>query len=685
MLATRELQRLGDTRYRLQERLAAGGQAEVYRATDLRLQREVAVKMLRPEYRQDPTARERLHREVAVLRDLAELPGICPVHDGDLSHSDNPYFVMEVVGRTLTQSIHDPDQRRSRDELLHAFVAVCGTIAAAHDRGVLHRDLKPDNVLLGDHGQAFVIDWGLARRLDDAVEPERERAVRSAFETEPDAILGTPAYMSPEQARGENARVDLRSDVHALGVMLEEILTRTRPHECRSPSEVLRRTAAAGDRLPAGGRVRPARLARVVARATAARPEDRPSVRELAADVTRWLDRRGTRWRVQSTGLILLLILVGGTPDGGPRRVAPLERPAESPLRRLEGAWAEASSRSYGEDPGGVIQAALRINPRSARWRWREFRLAQRATPWSRPGVDYGSVGADGVGRTCGLVARALADRLTLSYAAAMEMGGYVHNWTYRSGVLPGRRQATLRRAISAGLGFRDGPRFAVDAYAVAAALHRLGLAQAAQRWQREAALIWLAGDHLRAAEETSPAVSAELLARPLSRAAACLAEATGTRALEDLSPDLAEALLRLERQRRRWRCAPSRRAPCLEALVQLTPPRLRELPLLERSPRVRNALVRLRADAGDRTRAVALLRTAAPCLAIATNERAFFELAWLAADLARQARPTDRSTLGRIAVRALEVALRNAHAAATAEELEQLRAVIDALTSPGR
>ena len=283
--------RAPDTRYALRALLGKGGMGEVWLAHDLRVDREIAVKLMRGGGSSDPEAVARFLREARVQGRL-EHPSVVPVHDlggGDTS----PFFAMKrLTGTTLHDVIAMRDEDRwPRRTLLARFVDVCLAIEFAHRRGVIHRDLKPANIMLGDFGETYVLDWGLARILDDVdsgvIRNSDLRGDSGVGQTQAGAMLGTPGYMAPEQMRGE--AVDERTDVFALGCVLFEILT-GEPAIARDGA--FEETLAATEHRP---RTRwsdvPPELDEVCARATAAEPVRRlTSARELADAVQRFLD-----------------------------------------------------------------------------------------------------------------------------------------------------------------------------------------------------------------------------------------------------------------------------------------------------------------------------------------------------------------------------------------------------------
>ncbi|TNF31323.1 MAG: serine/threonine protein kinase, partial [Deltaproteobacteria bacterium] len=209
--------------------VAAGGIGRVMRAIDTHLGREVAVKELRAERLGAglDAAEQRFVEEARVTGGL-EHPSIVPVHELGRRPDGSLYYTMKLVrGRTLEQALAEADGLEGRLALLGHFVDLCQAVAYAHDKQVIHRDLKPANVMVGAFGETIVIDWGLARV------GSHRRA------TEMGKALGTPAYMSPEQARGQQDLVGKPADVWGLGAVLYDLLTGRPPFSGRSVSEVL--------------------------------------------------------------------------------------------------------------------------------------------------------------------------------------------------------------------------------------------------------------------------------------------------------------------------------------------------------------------------------------------------------------------------------------------------------------
>jgi tetratricopeptide (TPR) repeat protein len=247
-------------RYLLGGELARGGMGVVYRATDSTLVREVAVKVLHERFAPDSGTARRFADEARIMAQLQH-PGIPPVHDLGRLPDCRPLLAMKLIkGDTLEQLLHSrshPSEQRGR--LVAVFEAVCQAVAYAHANGVIHRDLKPANVMVGAFGEVQVMDWGLAKVLpsrererpqDDAqgtIGPTELVTLRDsdALCTQAGSVLGTPAYMPPEQAIGAIDQVDARSDVFGLGSVLAEVLTGRPPFVAES-AEATRQLAARG-------------------------------------------------------------------------------------------------------------------------------------------------------------------------------------------------------------------------------------------------------------------------------------------------------------------------------------------------------------------------------------------------------------------------------------------------------
>jgi eukaryotic-like serine/threonine-protein kinase len=238
---------LSGTRYTIVREIARGGMGVIYEAHDRELQRSVALKVLAPEIA-GVEAIERMKREAVTIARL-EHPGIIPVHDAGILPDGRAFYAMKLVrGVTLAEFARE----HSATEVLRVFLRVCEAVAFAHAHDVVHRDLKPDNIMVGAFGETLVMDWGVARTSE-----EEEKA----------AVIGTRGYMSPEQERGESSRTDSRSDVFALGRILSGLASpRSKP------------------------------LKSIVARATASDPTLRyANAKELGEEIVRYLDGEPVR------------------------------------------------------------------------------------------------------------------------------------------------------------------------------------------------------------------------------------------------------------------------------------------------------------------------------------------------------------------------------------------------------
>src|SRR5262245_6579051 len=209
------LHRLGP--YTLLSKIGAGGMGEVYLARDPRLERDVAIKLLPQALRGDPQRRLRFLREARAVAKLTH-PHITAIHD--VGESDGHDFIAfeYVDGRTLADLL--AERRPSLEELVDLALPLADAIAYAHERGVLHRDIKPNNVMVTSRGQPKLLDFGLAKRLEEG---DAAKGKQASMLTEEGVICGTPKAMSPEQALGH--AVDARSDIFSFGSLLHEMAT----------------------------------------------------------------------------------------------------------------------------------------------------------------------------------------------------------------------------------------------------------------------------------------------------------------------------------------------------------------------------------------------------------------------------------------------------------------------------
>ncbi len=296
-------------RYRILRLAARGGLGAVYLARDEALGREVALKMIHRQYSGDPDGRRRFLLEARITGNL-EHPGIVGVHGIGEVKDAGPFYAMRFIkGDTLREVIdrfhrddapdRDPGERGlALRKLLGRFIGVCNAIAYAHSRGVLHRDLKPANIMVGKFGETLVVDWGLAKVLYDSESARRPIDPHSSFDTA-DAlemtasglVVGTPGYMSPEQAAGRQDLMEPASDVFSLGATLYTILTGRPPFGGATAMERIEKTRRC--EFPRPGEIKdsvhPA-LEAICLKALAREPEDRySSPKALADDIERWL------------------------------------------------------------------------------------------------------------------------------------------------------------------------------------------------------------------------------------------------------------------------------------------------------------------------------------------------------------------------------------------------------------
>jgi serine/threonine-protein kinase len=292
-------------RYQLAGEIARGGMGAVLRGRDVDLGRDLAVKVLLERHAHRPEVVRRFLEEAQIGGQLQH-PGVVPVYDIG-RFGERPFFTMKLVkGQTLAALLAArPDASADRPRLLGIALQVAQTVAYAHAKGVIHRDLKPANVMVGAFGEVQVMDWGLAKVLAEGGVADEERATRQHQEredvteirtgrsgsgdgdTEAGSLLGTPAYMPPEQANGDVIRLDRRADVFGLGAVLCEILSGKPPYVGRSSEEV-RRKAANGDLAEAYTRLdgcgADAELTALVKSCLAAEAIDRPQDARAVAD-----------------------------------------------------------------------------------------------------------------------------------------------------------------------------------------------------------------------------------------------------------------------------------------------------------------------------------------------------------------------------------------------------------------
>ena len=282
-----ELPALPAEAYEIGAEVARGGMGRVVRAIDHRLDRVVALKLMLGDA---PDLRARFAREARITAGLQH-PSIVPIYEAGTWPDGNLAYAMKLVsGQSLERAIESCTSLEERIGLLPRFIDVVDAVAYAHSERVVHRDIKPSNIILGDFGETILIDWGVAKSLDD-----EEEALADGLPVDSDAtrltalgaVVGTPVYMPPEQAAGES--IDDRADVYALGAVLYQLLAGRLPYSAATPLEVLRKVVVGPPRpIESVDPHVPAELAAVVARAMARERADRYSAGELAAELRRF-------------------------------------------------------------------------------------------------------------------------------------------------------------------------------------------------------------------------------------------------------------------------------------------------------------------------------------------------------------------------------------------------------------
>ncbi|MCA9248839.1 MAG: serine/threonine protein kinase, partial [Planctomycetales bacterium] len=285
---------------------AKGGLGEVFLALDTELGRVVALKRMQPQQARLATNHHRFEQE-ARLTGRLEHPGVVPIYGLGHDSAGHPVYAMRFIrGETLAAAIDEYNrayaaagnrtQRVAMQQLLRQFLAVCQTVAYAHSQGIVHRDIKPQNIMLGKFGETLLVDWGLAKSLgaddEDSADtlPALAEAEGKNEETIQGAVKGSPAYMSPEQAEGDLSRIGRWSDVYGLGATLYQVLVGKAPFSGNS-HEILDQVRRGAFPAPRTVRPRtPRALEAICLKAMDKAPERRyASAQELADDVVRWL------------------------------------------------------------------------------------------------------------------------------------------------------------------------------------------------------------------------------------------------------------------------------------------------------------------------------------------------------------------------------------------------------------
>lgn len=290
-----------------------GGLGTVWVAQDRELDRKVAVKEMKERFADDESSRRRFMLEAEITGGL-EHPGVVPVYGFGRYRDGRPFYAMRFIRgtslRDAIQKFHQQDWRHSEGpetheiamrRLLTRFIDVCNTIYYAHRRGILHRDIKPSNIMLGDYGETLVVDWGLAKTMarskepTDSSLPSESTLMPSASDRVDATILGraigSPPYMSPEQAGGEQEHLGAATDIYSLGATLYTLLTNARPFEGESTEQILQRVKLGQFRPPRELKpATPKPLESICLKAMALRPVDRyPTVRHLVRDLEKFL------------------------------------------------------------------------------------------------------------------------------------------------------------------------------------------------------------------------------------------------------------------------------------------------------------------------------------------------------------------------------------------------------------
>ena len=267
---------VGGDRFERGDEIGRGGMGVVFAATDRQFNRQVALKQLRGETT-DAASVERFATECLITGNL-EHPGIPAVYERGSNHGSPFYAMRHVRGQTLAEVLTAATSLEQRLRLVPMVGRVAQTLAYAHSHGVVHRDIKPSNIVVGDYGETFVLDWGIAKVRGIATDSSVSSSAteRSVHSTRMGAVVGTPAYMAPEQAAGRVDSIDERTDVFALGALLYHLLVGHPPYSEGSPDEAIERARKCEfETVHQAARKAPKVLRSICERAMAERPADR--------------------------------------------------------------------------------------------------------------------------------------------------------------------------------------------------------------------------------------------------------------------------------------------------------------------------------------------------------------------------------------------------------------------------